>query len=274
MALWRLRMAVLLLGAGAASGGCAAAGLAAGPLMSAVHAIGDRAVERTVPADLHATGAAVEAVLLGGGIRVEERSRDGDGLRLRGATDRVTVHARLEPVTARMTRLSLRIETGGLVADRTTSEHLHDQVMLALRGAVPPAAAGDDRGHVAALAALEAELHRLRSTIDAERSSRPGPGVAREAPGTPPPAAPFSVDPSGVVSIPTSYGLPTLGRPAPAPRVDPPAMPAAAVATGGAPRAVTPEREASADAGAMAPALRPAGALTPVGAITGAGRAH
>lgn len=266
----------LVLAVGLGSGGCAAAGLAAGPLVSAVRAIGDRAVERTVPADVRATAAAVEAVLLRSGVRVEERSAERHGLRLRGTSETITVHATLEPVTTRMTRLSLRIETGGLVADRTTGEHLHDQVALALQRVPAAGASSDDRAHLAALAALEAEVQRLRAAIDAERSSRREP-VARTEEAVARPMAPaFSVNRNGVVAIPTSYGLPTVARPASSSTLVTP--PAAGRASSTPRPAADPDvpvaTEAPAQASETAPALRPVGALTPTGAIAGARHAR
>lgn len=261
----------LVLTVGLASGGCAAAGLAAGPLVSAVQALGDRAVERTVPADVQVTAAAVEAVLLRSGVRVVERNAEGDGLRLRGAGEKITVHAVLERVTTRMTRLSLRIETGGLVADRTTGEHLHGQIALALQGAAT-GASSDERGHLAALAALEAEVHRLREAIDAERSSRPAPVARTDEAVSRPPVPAFSVNRNGVVAIPTSYGLPTVARPASGSALaTPPARGRAPVTPSPAAEPDSPIAiEVPAQASESVPALRPVGALTPTGAIAGA----
>lgn len=273
----RLPIVILVLAAAMASGGCVAAGLAAGPLMSAVQAISERAVERTVPADVPTTAAAVEAVLLRSGLRVEERRTDGHGLRLLGASEKVSVRARLEQVTARMTRLSLRTEDGGLVADRKTGEHLHEQVALALREAAAAGASNGDRPYLAGLAALEAEVQRLRSTIDAERSSRQAPAVRSDEAVSRPPAPAFSVNPSGVVTVPTSYGLPTLSRPAPSPGSAferPPAQGSASATAQPATEPVGPVAiEAPVPAGATAPALRPVGVLTPASAMAGARRA-
>ena len=56
-----------------------AAGLAAGPLVSAVQLVGDRTVERTVAAELAEAQGATEAVLARMAFRIESRERD-DGI--------------------------------------------------------------------------------------------------------------------------------------------------------------------------------------------------
>src|SRR5512145_3357779 len=125
-----VRISGLALGlvVGLATSGCVAAGLATGPLMSAVQLIGDRTVERTVAAELAEAQGATEAVLARMAFRIESRERDDGIRRLRAVADDVTVDATLERVTARLTRVGLRVEAGRMVADRDTGVQMHEQL--------------------------------------------------------------------------------------------------------------------------------------------------
>ena len=88
--------------------------------------------------------------------------------------DHVTVHARLERVTARLTRVGLRVEAGRLVADRDTGTQTHDQIaaLLAPVTAPPPAA---DPAAAEALTSLHGRFEGgARTSSSAElRSARP-----------------------------------------------------------------------------------------------------
>jgi hypothetical protein len=237
--------------------GCVAAGLAGGPLMSAVQLIGDRTVERTVAAGLAEAQGATEAMLTRMAFRIESREREDGARLLRAVADKVIVHARLEPVTAKLTRVGLRVETGGMVADRDTGAQMHDQIAALLAPARPPVG---DAVATDALATLQGEIRKLRSDIEERR------------PTVPPLAAPETgtsarVEPGAVVSAPMSAALPTVGGPAPSVSV---AVPAAPVPAGPS-LALRPDAgSATIEAGAAA-ALRPAGALTPIRPATGVG---
>jgi hypothetical protein len=105
----RVQAALLALVAATATSACVAAGFATAPLVSAVQLISDRSVARTVGADIGDTWVAVETTLVGMAFRVEGRAREDNEWRLRGVADRVTVEARLERVTPRVTRVTVRV---------------------------------------------------------------------------------------------------------------------------------------------------------------------
>src|SRR5262249_7242972 len=117
----RASAAVLALAAGMASGGCVAAAPLISAALSAAPLIGGRSVERTVAADRPMAWQAVETALADLAFRIEGREQDKDEWRLRGVADDITVAAKLEPVTSRLTRVSVRVETGGPLADRRTA---------------------------------------------------------------------------------------------------------------------------------------------------------
>ena len=259
-----VRISGLALGlAGAlATSGCVAAGLAAGPLVSAVQLVGDRTVERTVAAELAEAQGATEAVLARMAFRIESRERD-DGIRsLRAVADHVTVHARLERVTARLTRVGLRVEAGRLVADRDTGTQMHDQIaaLLAPVTAQPPAG---DPAAAEALTSLHGEIRRLRSDIEQRRAAeRPAAGSDN--------GKSMRVEPGAVVTAPMSAALPTVGGPAPPVSVAVPATvgPALPVA-----QSASLRRESAlptVDARTAAPLL-PADTLTPIQPAVGVG---
>jgi hypothetical protein len=255
----RAGLGSLALGLAVALGtsGCVAAGLATGPLMSAVQLIGDRTVERTVAADLAEAQGVTEAVLVRMAFRIESRERH-DGLRrLRAVADDVTVHAKLERVTAKLTRIGLRVEAGRMLADRDTGTQMQEQIAALL---VPPGAGPTDPAAAEALTTLQAEIQKLRTDIQGRREQE-RPGAATEAT--------MRVEPGAVITVPTSAALPTVGGPAPPVSVSAPAgAPAAALAQSGSPR---PEpAEASLGAPTSTP-LHPAGSLTPIQAAIGVG---
>ncbi len=240
-----------------ATSGCVAAGLATGPLMSAVQLIGDRSVERTVPAELAEAQAATEAVLVRLGFRIETRERDDDSRRLRAVAGDVTLHATLERVTATLTQVALRVERGRMLADRDTSAQIHDQIAAVLAPPVartPPA----DPAAAEALATLHTEVHKLRSDIEARRTAERA-VPAREDRAT------IRLEPGAVVTVPLSAALPTVGGPAP-----PVSVPKPAVAASPAVVEPTTSRPESGHRthGASTP-LHPAGALTPIQAAAG-----
>lgn len=255
-ALDRLGVVALALLVALATSGCVAAGLAAGPLVSAVQLFGDRTVERTVAAELAEAQAATEAVLAQMAFRIESRERDDGIRRLRAVADGVTVDATLERVTARLTRVGLRVEAGRMVADRDTGVQMHEQLAALLAPARP---AGDPAAD--ALITLQDEIRKLRSDIE-ERRTAERPAEA------PPTGTSLRVESGAVVSAPMSAALPTVGGPAPPVSVPVP-VPAAYVAPV-AQAASSRSEAATIDARTAAP-LHPAGALTPIQPATGVG---
>lgn len=253
---------VLGLAAALVTSGCVAAGLATGPLMSAVQLIGDRTVERTVAAELLEAQGATEAVLARMAFRIESRERDDGVRRLRAVADDVTVHARLERVTAKLTRVGLRVEAGRMVADRDTGAQMHEQIaaLLVPVTARPP---GGDPGAAEALTSLHGEIRKLRSDIE-ERRAAERPAAASEN------GTSMRVEPGAVVTAPMSAALPTVGGPAPSVSV---AMPAGASPAVPVAPPASLRREAAqttVDARTAAP-LQPAGALTPILPAMGVG---
>src|SRR5215475_1938276 len=95
----RWHSAALFLSAVLAISGCAAAGIAAGPLVSAVQAVTDRSLERTLPVDLAtAWGASVETVERMG-FRVTRIDRESDPRVIEASADKVSITARLSRIT-------------------------------------------------------------------------------------------------------------------------------------------------------------------------------
>src|SRR5690242_9659736 len=115
----------LLLCTALASGGCATAGLALlGPLVGSISALGDRSVERTIPADLSTTWGATVDALARMAVRVEQTQKSGSRWQLTGTYETVSVYATLQRVTASMTKVSVRVEAGSIYADKRTSDEL------------------------------------------------------------------------------------------------------------------------------------------------------
>jgi hypothetical protein len=237
-----------------ATSGCVAAGLAAGPLMSAVQLIGDRTVERTVAAELAEAQGVTEAVLTRMAFRIEDRQRDDGIRRLRAVAGDVTVHAKLERVTAAMTRVGLRVEAGKLVADRDTGEQIHEQIARLLAPAMARPSVSDP-AVTEALTTLQGEVRKLRSDYEERRATEP-PAPSQNG-------ARMRLEPGAIVTAPTSAALPTVGGPAPPVSV---AVPAGAASAAPAAGSVSLRRGAAPalpDAGPVAP-LSPAGTLTPI----------
>ncbi len=257
-----VRISGLALGlvVGLATSGCVAAGLATGPLMSAVQLIGDRTVERTVTADLAEAQGATEAVLARMAFRIESRDRDEGIRRLRAVADEVTVHATLERVTARLTRVGLRVEAGRMVADRDTGTQIHEQIAAVL---TPPTARPPmgDPAAAEALTTLQGEIRRLRSDLE-ERRAVERPTAASDT------GTSLRVQSGAVVTAPMSAALPTVGGPAPSVSVAVPAASTAPVTPSVSSRRETDPATLDRDTTAQ---LQPAGALTPILPATGVG---
>jgi hypothetical protein len=244
-----------------ATSGCVAAGLATGPLMSAVQLIGDRTVERTVAAELVEAHGATEAVLARMAFRIESRERDDGIRRLRAVADDVTVHATLKRVTAKLTRVGLRVEAGRMVADRDTGAQMQDQIAALL---APPITGlpVPDPAAAEALTTLHGEIRKLRSDIERTVSERP---VSASENGTS-----MRVEPGAVFIAPMSAALPTVGGTTPPVSVPVPATSSPAVAVA-QPTSLRREAAQAAVDARTASRLDPAGALTPILPATGVG---
>jgi hypothetical protein len=246
-----VRTLTLALLAAIGLSGCVGASLAGGPLVSAVQLLGDRTVERTVAADVTETTGVTEAVLVRMGFAIEHREH-GDGVRrLRAEAEEITVHATLERVTSKLTRLGVRVEAGRLVADRDTSVQIHEQIAAAL---VPARAPVTDAGAAEALTTLQGEIRKLRSNIEERRVERPAPAAA-------PDTRAVRVEPGAIVTVPMSAALPTVGGAAPPVSVQAPVTPAMAVSP--AAPADASRIPDTPDSRVAAP-LRPAATLTPI----------
>jgi hypothetical protein len=189
--------------------GCVAGGMAAGPLLASLVAIGDRSVERTLPADLPSAWAATLDGLARMGVLVNEVDRAGERWTLGGKGGAITIHGALESVTAGMSRLSLRVEAGGLMADKRTAEEILNQVTLSLRAR---AVTGDQKATSAVdvsaeqMAVLRREMQHLGTMIEEAGKLR----------GAEPPAATTPSIQDRIVVVPTSVGVPTVTAPEPA----------------------------------------------------------
>ncbi len=199
---------IVLLAGMWGSSGCAAAGLAAvSPMLGALHAVVARRVERTVPADLPTAWAATVDTSTRMDLRIRAADRMGETWTLEAESDMVTLHAELVPVTSKMTRLSLRVEAGRLLADKQTGEEILNQVAASLAG--PTAVAHAERlrqdAQATALATLQQEIQHLRTQINQKQEAhRPSQetGMAKD---------PVVFWGSGILVVPSSYGTPTIG---------------------------------------------------------------
>ena len=195
-----------------ASSGCVAAGMAAvGPVMSAIGALADRTVERTLPGDLPSASLAVLETITHLRLEIRGIERTDQAWTFEAANENVTVHGHLTPLSPSLTRLSLRVEIGSLAADKSTADEILNQISarMADQLRVKPSPAAENVGS-GRLAEIEAELQRLRSELEAararpERRVERGEVDAREAAGTG--RAP------GVITVPASYGIPTIPAP-------------------------------------------------------------
>jgi hypothetical protein len=181
-------------------GGCVAGGLAAGPLMSAIQAVGQRTVERTLPADVQTSSTVLLDTLLRFGVVVKNVETGADGWRLEGSGGSVSISARLVPLTPKMTRLTLRVEDGGFLPDRTTAT----EILTETAAGVSPRPFEEGRAAEAEarlLASLQEELRRVRALVEQTTRTAPSPAAAR------PPSADAE---TRVILVPPSYGLPTV----------------------------------------------------------------
>ena len=210
-------LALLLFPVMVGSGGCVTAGLAAmGPIMGSLAALGDRTVERTIPADLSTTWGATVDALARMAVRVEQTEKSGNRWQLTGTYEAVTVYAALERVTASMTKVSVRVEAGRIYADKRTGEELLNQVgasLASLTGSGPHDAAAAAEASAARLGALQRAVERLGTKVEEERNERDGrrSGGRLEIPAPSP-----TVTTSPIITVPASAGVATVPGPPPA----------------------------------------------------------
>lgn len=210
-------LALLLFPVLLGSGGCVAAGLAAmGPIVGSFSALGDRSVERTMPADLSTTWGATVDALARMAVRVEQTEKSGTRWQVTGTDEGVTVYSTLERVTANMTKVSVRVEAGSIFADKRTGEELLNQVgnsLASLTGSGPRDAAVAADVSAMRLRALQRAIERLGTKVDEARDGRDArhPPVGSDI-STPPPA----VTTSPIITVPASSGVATIPGPPPA----------------------------------------------------------
>jgi len=211
-------LAALLLLVLLGSGGCVAAGLAAvGPMLGSITALGDRTVERTIPADLSTTWGATVDALARMAVRVEQTEKAGNRWQLTGVDGSVTVYGTLERVTASMTKVSVRVEAGSIFADKRTGEELLNQVsasLASLTGSGPHDAAAE--ASAARLGALQRAIERLGTKVEEARDGRDGRNGRRPG-GSPEISTPSpTVTTSPIITVPASAGVATVPGPQPA----------------------------------------------------------
>jgi hypothetical protein len=203
---------LLLAWAGLGTGGCVTAGLAAvGPILGSITAIGDRTVERTIPADLSTTWGATVDAMARMAVRVEQTEKTGNRWRLTGTEGDVTVYGTLERVTPSMTKLSIRVEAGSIYADKRTGEELLNQVgvsLASLTGSGPR-----DAGAAAeeSMMRLQRAVDRIGTKVEEARDGRDG----RRPPANPEitsPSPPVTTTP--IITVPASAAVATVPGPA------------------------------------------------------------
>jgi hypothetical protein len=198
----------------------------AGPLLGSLAAIGDRSVERTLPADLSSAWGATLGSLARIGVRVDETDRSGERWTLSGKGGAITLHAALERVTTGMSRVSLRVETGGLLADKRTAEEILNQITASLgaRAATTESSAAPTGDRSAEqMAALRHEIERLGTKLEEAGKRRPPEPAAAVTPSTPTFEGPVFVIPASV-GVPIVTGPDGLSLPAGPRKAAPPAQ--------------------------------------------------
>jgi hypothetical protein len=200
-----------LLSAALGAGGCATLGFAvAGPLFTGIAEIADRSVERTIPADQGTTWGVTVDALSRMAVRLDETDKSGARWLLRGTGEAVTVHGILDRVTARMTKVSIRVEVGSLLADKKTGDEILNQISASLASLDRPTreATQAPKPDLSAerLGALQREMERLGAKLDEARNAPPPSSTPRAL------AAP-SPSTTSIMVIPTSAGVPTIPVP-------------------------------------------------------------
>lgn len=253
---------LLLLPVLLGSGGCVTAGLAAmGPIVGSLSALGDRSVERTMPADLSTTWGATVDALARMAVRVEQTERSGTRWQVTGTDEGVTVYSTLERVTGNMTKVSVRVEAGSIFADKRTGEELLNQVgnsLASLTGTGPQGGAAAAEASAVGLGALQRAIERLGTKVDEARDGREArpPTVGSEV-STPVPR----VTTSPIITVPASAGLATIPGP-------PPTLVQHSPTPASAPSRGLPERQKDNADDVIAKPLSSVEALRPVEGLT------
>jgi hypothetical protein len=110
-------------------------------------------------------------------------------------------------MTTRMTKVSIRVEAGGLLADKKTGDEILNQISASLASLGRPITdvAPPSRPDLAAdrLSTLQREIERLSTKLDEAKDARPSASA-------PPSASVPSSAASNIVVIPPSAGVPTI----------------------------------------------------------------
>jgi hypothetical protein len=221
--LMRQRRALLLtfglLSGALGAGGCTTLGFAvAGPLFTGVVAIADRSVERTIPADQATTWGVTVDALSRMAVRLDETDKSGERWLLKGTGEAVIVHGTLERMTARMTKVSIRVEAGSLFADKKTGDEILNQISASLASLGRPVreAALTPRPEVSAerFSALQREIERVGAKLDEARDVPPPSSTPHAAAGP-------TLSTTTIMVIPASAGVPTIPVPDGAARREP-----------------------------------------------------
>ena len=188
---------LLVLLAGALSGGCMTAGVAAlGPLASVAGYLLDRGVDRTFAADLPHVWEATLVTLRQMQIPVDAADRDEQRGQISAAAGGMTISGEMARVTGGMTRVALTVN-GGIRPDKETAKEILDRVALLIQDEATEVAAARAevraRAHLASTGrgrppgsgqdvikgaasdharAIERELEALRAEIAALREFR------------------------------------------------------------------------------------------------------
>jgi hypothetical protein len=152
-----------------------------------------------------------------------------------------------------LTKVSVRAEGGGIVADKASGEEILNQVAASLVAlSTRPPVSQADPASAEALAAIQDELRRLRSRIE---QTRPAPAVP---PAGSPPGEAAPARQGGVYVVPLDAGLPRQDGAAPV---------TVSVPTAGVIAPQLPS-EPSVNEQRAAP-LRPAETLSPIQVLSG-----
>src|SRR5258706_5054862 len=207
-----LSLAPLLLIVLLGNGGCVAAGLAAvGPMLGSITALGDRTVERTIPADLSTTWGATVDALARMAVRVEQTEKTGNRWQLTGIEGDVTVYGTLERVAPSMTKLSIRVEAGSIYADKRTGEELLNQVGVSL-ASLPGSGPRDAGAAEESMMRLQRAVDRLGTKVEEARDGRDG----RRPTASPEISSPSpSVTTTPIITVPASAAVATVPGPPP-----------------------------------------------------------
>jgi hypothetical protein len=146
-------------------------------------------------------------------IKFETSDKSGEQWQFKGIGEAATVYGMLEPVTARMTKVSVRVEVGKLFSDKRTAEELLNQVAASLAGPSNLITRSAAEESAARLQALQREIERLGAKFDESREPR---SSGLKASTSTLPAAPNpALVTIPIIVIPTSAGIPSLEGPAP-----------------------------------------------------------